>query len=435
MFQRRIYAHWLDPGYLGKQAVPKERLGARIKEFEGMLKMHALSGDVLCISDVQLIESHLLLYLFQDPEFGQFISQHPDFLVLVARPTDVLQAESERLAQIESGMVRILQMKDLYFSHTFNSPETMRRVAELFRGIDNETGAEGLFSMTGAFTNLLRDYAENDRPLVAGLYSGLKHFIFDKRARVALPPTTEGETSYFEEIRNIYDRLGNENPKLKQLLSRTLALAEQQTDQYRRVATLAALPHASESGHPEREIFLTVIQAWNLAVGRTIGADSDSAFCFRDAFPIPVHAGSTSGSTFVTRAAQEREFFADITHCSWHPATLRWLTLSRIRTECAPQITAFQQALSGTLAADEGREISPNIIGDKFKLLTDAAGRIIAENQPIIRPAPEWLVSASHITALGVALGLVFFGPIRWKLLPSRHPLPQLKHTNSYSAR
>ena len=106
--RRKIYAHWLDPDYLGKLVFSPDLRISQRHQFEGFLKMHALIGDCICISDVQLIESSLLLLLFADQGFRTFIAAHRDFLTLHATPTDRFGATWPRLKSVCSGMARIL---------------------------------------------------------------------------------------------------------------------------------------------------------------------------------------------------------------------------------------------------------------------------------------------------------------------------------------
>jgi len=79
MIERHIYAHWLDPDYLGKHVLPNDQLHERRRQFDAFLKMHAIAGDCMHISDVQLIESRVLLLSFADSGFRLFIDKHRNF--------------------------------------------------------------------------------------------------------------------------------------------------------------------------------------------------------------------------------------------------------------------------------------------------------------------------------------------------------------------
>src|ERR1700759_681614 len=121
MIACRLYAHWLDPDYCGKHVVPSAPIVEQQTRFNALLKMHALAGDCIHVSDVQLIESRVLLLNFHDPGFRRFLKKHPDFLRLIAQPTDDLGAKSERLARICSGLARISRFGDTYIPNTFES--------------------------------------------------------------------------------------------------------------------------------------------------------------------------------------------------------------------------------------------------------------------------------------------------------------------------
>src|SRR4051812_22176270 len=88
MVPRTIYAHWLDPDYLGRIIVPEYCHPTRILQFQTMLKMHAMLGDCVLLSDIQLVESRSLLLCFADPHFRNFIADrfNESFLQLRPRP-------------------------------------------------------------------------------------------------------------------------------------------------------------------------------------------------------------------------------------------------------------------------------------------------------------------------------------------------------------
>jgi hypothetical protein len=404
---RHIYAHWLDPDYLGEHAVPPNFRDQRLKQFEGMLKMHALVGDSIDISDVQLIASPLILSLFQDATFVGFIQTHPDFLRLVAAPRNELGAVTDRLGRVESGLVRIWELGESYIPHTFDSPQTIREVVRIFRGTRDELSAEALFALRGELTRFVRGYRGADKFFVVGLYKCLQHFIFNQQAITGSPVLPGASSYYYLEMESIREQLEPEQRKLKALLSQTMKLATTPEDRFKRGRMLVKLPNAGEAGHPDREKYLTIIQAWNVAVGRTIGADMDSAYCFRDVFPFPVYSGSTRGATtFLTYSAAEREMFSDLPHYDWHPASVSWDSLGDVRTNCRLEISAFQDSLTG-VTCDSG---DANGVVAKLNAMTKTASKIIAKDQLRLPTAPPIAVSACAATQFATIVASVAFG-------------------------
>src|ERR1039457_1418705 len=363
MRSRRIYAHWMDPDYLGKRIFSGDLLKERRDKFEGILKLHALLGDCICISDVQLIETSLLLLMFADAGFRAFITTHPDFIELVARPTDKFGARWDRLKVVGSGMARIIGFGDNYIPNTFESAATMKHVARMFENTKSQSDAEQLLRPGGKLKEFVAGYAEVDRTLVVGLYYALAHFLTDTRAPV-LPRESGKSTSYYVELESAYDSTTEEQLELRRLLTTTMALAKTEAEQFKRILILQKLPDVATIGHPDLVKYLTIMQAWNVAVGRTIGADQDSAYCFRGVFPIPVLSGRVPNcTTFVT--AQEDEVFASSSQYDWAPAMLGWGVLAEIRTACRSQIDRFQNSLAGAGSDAEGGR--PDVVGVNLK--------------------------------------------------------------------
>jgi hypothetical protein len=169
MKNRSYYAHWLDPDYTGRFALPRYQLPERVAEFETLLKMHAILGDSICINDIQLIESTALLLVFANDGFSRgFLPRHPDFLKLVARPSDRFSALSPRRARICSGFGRILSFGDSYIPATFESAETVPHIGRMFAAARNDGQAENLFDIQGDFTRFVRDYQGGDSNLLVG---------------------------------------------------------------------------------------------------------------------------------------------------------------------------------------------------------------------------------------------------------------------------
>lgn len=76
----RVYAHWLDPEFV-------DALNRKAGMLERSLKVHALLGDTLVLSDIQLIDSPLIYRLFAKDDFRQFLRDFPAFMQVVAQPT------------------------------------------------------------------------------------------------------------------------------------------------------------------------------------------------------------------------------------------------------------------------------------------------------------------------------------------------------------
>jgi len=391
---------------MGKYALPRNLFEQRFVEFETILKMHALLGDSICISDVQLIGSSVLLLLFADDSFrSDFLSKHPDFLRLIARRSDSISTASDRLARVYSGLGRILSFGNSYIPNTFSSAETVPHVAKMFSDVRSESDAERLFSHHGSFTQFVRHYPGADRNLVVGLYRALEHFLLNELAPVP-EAMFRNTSSYFEELEKIYAITSPANREVRQALTDVMALATTEAERFKRTLVLAKLPQAGKIGHPDRVKYLTMIQAWNVAVGRSIGADYESAYCFREAFPIPVHSGFTSD--LIVRAAAEDETIMTLPRYDWHPSSLNWKTVAKIREELKTPIDSFQDSLRNVASTrQEPKTVQAN---SSLEKLNKAAVKIIAEDQSRFPATPPLLAPLCATVVFGVNIVSAIFG-------------------------
>ena len=395
MIGRSIYAHWLDPDYLGWRVLPSDQVLDRTRQFQGFLKMHAIAGDCMHISDVQLIESRALLLSFADSGFRGFLDRHPEFLCLIGQPDFSLGGRSQRLATISSGLARIYRVRESYIPNTFHSKSLIPSIAELFMNANQDGDAERLFGHRGRFTEFLSRYADVDRDLVEGLYFALRHFVKNHAAPV--PQSTCGtEPSYFEELEKSLSNISEDDVDLRNTLINTMSMALSPDEKRRRSLILAKLPHTGKIGHPDRTKYILIAQAWNLAVGSRMAADCDSAYCFRGVAPIPIHSGLTPGrTTFTVRMGAEVELFDSIPHYDWHPALLQWQTISRIREECGKEIGDYQSSLA--CYNNPTGQSGYTRIEASFTELAKVASRVIAEDHCRLGQAPQWLSQTCSI--------------------------------------
>ena len=102
----RLYAQWLHGAYF-KLALSEGRGIREPQLFEAtiaVLKLHALFGTRIVLSDVQVIDSPIVLRLFADSSFRSFLRKHPYFLELVAYPEKV--TEPTRYSIATAGLRR-----------------------------------------------------------------------------------------------------------------------------------------------------------------------------------------------------------------------------------------------------------------------------------------------------------------------------------------
>ncbi|XUM02683.1 hypothetical protein ACQ86F_03680 [Streptomyces venezuelae ATCC 10712] len=107
-----IYAHWLDGEHLRVSGWEPQDTSLAV-----MLKIQALLGHTVVLSDVQLIDSHAVQALFETEDFRSFVRGCPSFL----RCTTAAPAGSDPFALVTTGLHRALEPG--WLSSSFDTAE------------------------------------------------------------------------------------------------------------------------------------------------------------------------------------------------------------------------------------------------------------------------------------------------------------------------
>lgn len=342
MSQRRFYAHWLDGEIMHPRCVVRSELVSRWRKIVGLLKMHAIFGDCICLSDVQLIDSRVLLWLFSQADFRIFLEQNPSFFRLVGRPTDKLDLGTEKLAIVGAGLGRSLN--ESWISSTFDPPQVTTEFAEAFKGLKNEGEARwALTNQKGPFKKLVESYSGPEKDLLAGMVQALYHFAVRVPDKVEPPQEKAKSLSYYEVLQKARDEHGLD------MVSNTLSFVENNAaNKYQRSPAVVAFENAGLDHDGNRVKYLNVIQAWNMGVSSTVNAEYDSVFSFRQVYPLPLLLGPISEFTDeIPASIGDRDLFESIDRVTWHPADLSWLTVAEVTDKCCQKILAYQDSIGG----------------------------------------------------------------------------------------
>lgn len=188
-----------------------------------------------------------------------------------------------------------------------------------------------------------------------------------------------------------------------------MAMAQTKDERSRRTLVLEKLTNVTSPGHGDLVKYVTIMQAWNVAVGRTTGADEDSAYPFKGVFPIPVLCEKVSSCT--TRVREPEDDLLALSHkYDWTPASIGWDVLARIRTTCQTEIIRYQDSLQAVEPTSSGAGADP--IGANKKALFDAASTIIAEERQKFQQLPPGIMSDLALASYGgIVVSMLFFGP------------------------
>jgi hypothetical protein len=390
---RALYAHWLDPEYLTWRAAQVFNMQHRLEKIESLLKMHAVLGDCLRLSDVQLTDSLAILSLFSGEQFRQFVEAYPDFLSLKGHPSHgFANLKSEKLAVIFKGLERA---RDLgWFSSTFPDATLVREIERQFRSVIDEEHA------VQKCNSLLK--ASPDK-LVSGLLYGLRHFsTFSNQVSVS----KDSDSSFnkvLEQAEDCLIRQGSSPAKVQA----TLQFIEEHThpgQRRKRTPAVLALHEAGLNNPSNRVVYFNIVQAWNIGVSNTLRASRDEAPAFEMVDPLPLYFGEFREAVLEmpTLTLADHEIMREVSMSDWHPAQLSWETIRRIRSEerCRAAIAAYQQKL-----------VSGNDVDKEFQLLIETVASALADEQlaPIHNFAQLTTIGkdvGSILTYLGAGLAI-----------------------------
>jgi hypothetical protein len=371
---RSFYCHWLDPEYLAIRGARKSVLDQRRQEIVGLLKMKAIFGDRVYLSDVQLNDSRVIFEMFVDKGFRAFLREHHDFLHLEAVPAKELSAAPEQLAVVGAALVRTLWKGSGWGSSTYGSPERTQSIAKAYLTIKSQSDLEGLLRPRGSLGKLRHACSSSGRQedkLVVGMLNAIEHF--------ASPLGSWGAShqlpkSYYEILEETAERLSSNDTRRKHVESalRFTKDMQQGTPKNRRGRSMA-LAKLEQDGltSPEaRRSYLLIIHAWNIGVSVSVGAEQDDALGFLDFEPFYDLYGETKEQTVVGLSDWELfEYVRRESAVDWHPALVTWPSIAEIRRKCQIEILKYQDSIRDRVN-DE----------DAFRDVVRCASRIITEN-------------------------------------------------------
>jgi len=395
-----VYAFWLDPEFLNPRAIGGTGISWKnwAHELERVAKLRALFGDRIILSNAQLTDSGLLFHLFMQEEFRRFCEACPDFLELRSPATERLGRQTDRLARIVSGLART---EDPDWISSTHPKELLVQIREKFRGIRHEEEALGsLFTGRGKLTEFVNQHSAR-APLLSGLRFALKHYLEVPRAPVG-PPHGDRRTydEVLEEAESRASQEWEEQDAWKRTIQETLAFIRKRVPANfhgNRSKAVEQLVNAAEPNHPERAMYLAIVEAWNVAVTNSLGAQVNSVVPFRDGIPLDTLFGHVDQyHALVSAHEAEPQVLSGIYQYEWSPSSLTWSALRSVREDrgCGEALARYHEAPSGE-ALDE---------------FCRAAGSVVAKVHPVMPPLHPALSILVPIASAGARLVAVMFG-------------------------
>jgi hypothetical protein len=277
--QHNLYAHWLDGEWL-KIAYPTVVRGyGRTMQtiIEGWLKLNALFGNQIVISDVQLTDSPIVINLFANPEFRKYISEDPQFLRLVAKPRDDIS--DPRLAIATRGLDRVYKQKVWTTSLPGVENKAIREFAKCILDLDKIDSAHIINERSKGPGKIIATYP-NQKMIFEGMFYGIFHFTEvtggPSDAKLKDRPYTDFVIETLQ--RNKKDK--NKSSELEEIWDIVITLVPDEEKRSLRSSLIRVLeklePDRQKWPDKHHKIWNTMVHAWNSNIADTLGAKGTS---------------------------------------------------------------------------------------------------------------------------------------------------------------
>jgi hypothetical protein len=342
--QMLAYNHTFDPEY-ARLALASDRTVLR------NVKLQALIGKQVVLSDVQLIDSPYILDLFGKQDFLGFLAENRDFLSLASTAAP---DEEPAWSKVTAGL-RAARNPN-WRSSIFPTADWTRSLA---KNISAAAVADEKRPLNEYGIEEQRVAPQHVR-LLSGLLGGVRYFASNPSQVLEALPHQE-RTDLYKVLTSLETRAELSAPVSKRV-SKTLNYIRgritDDKDRSSRSAILSKLENDSRLNRFERfSIWSTVVQAWNSAVQRSVRARGASAQMMR------------SSGTLTSYFDDEADFFLPITRTkailraadraastgvafllSADVETLSWSRISEVNDSCRRTRTAVQMAAAGDAA-------------------------------------------------------------------------------------
>ncbi len=266
-----LYAHWLDGEWIKvAKAITVEGYGKTLESIaEAALKLLALLGSRVAISDVQLTDSPVVLNLFSDPDFLSYLAIDQSFLTLVASPRQGIS--DGKLARATRGLERAM-------ANTWSSSlpgmhaNVIRTFADTLLNADMpETGKWLRAKSEGPRAFIEKQQKSEDRRFLVGMLNGICHF--SKKSGGPSESPFAHPRSYIDLLEECLQNESLKNIRasssaaalddLKKIRSTIATLVPEESERYKRSSLLRAF----EEKQPDRSKWLPHWhQVWNTVI-------------------------------------------------------------------------------------------------------------------------------------------------------------------------
>ncbi|MFD3502407.1 hypothetical protein [Streptomyces sp. NPDC058678] len=384
----RLYAHWLDGEYVRLKTLDSGV--SPLGEVERLLKFHALFGNTITLSDVQLIDSHAVLDLFGKESFVRYLKDHKDFLEIAARP----DVDESRFGVATSGLRRFMGSPGRTSSH-FGQPDVILAIAEIVLSRETSDLSE-ILNYRGPSGKILDRFPEFRNEILAML-EAVDHFC--TQGRWSTPASVDDPITHYDALIKVANT-SSLSPTHEAQVQTAIQFIEKYADQGTRNYRSNVLRLLDQLEWPEehKTVAHTVVSAWNYAVEQTVSPDGGSVGPLSASAPIAAYLSIPFDAVFDMRQQDEMSMFERckeqmISFLPGDPLVLPWRQIHVIVNETDETRRAYQEAVRAG-KADAIRETLAQHLRSITPLLTGPA------QDPF--PSHVWVMAAGAGAAVAV---------------------------------
>jgi len=318
-----------------------------------MIKLHALFGNELILSDIQIIDSSFILEQFSDPEFRRFLKEYPTFFHLVAKP----QGQGPRRFSIATSGIRRSAVTG-WVSSAFEDAHPVKELGQAILSAKSLDPSQQLLEdRKDTIGHIVRIKWPKYHKRLEGTLWAVDHFASESsRAPVAEPPSGVRIQSFFEVLESI---AGNSVlfPEYEKYIDQTIKhITTNVKDEQARHRRSMIYETLDKNGWPDKHqiVWHTVIQAWNCAVQNTMGAEGGSQSNLPLSAPVGVYLDRPTDALVPTTIRNGKIVNSPfsgkilVPFLNRDPATLSWNEIIDVCNKTTKTRDGFQTALLST---------------------------------------------------------------------------------------
>jgi hypothetical protein len=333
----RLYASWLDGEYLRLTASRRPNVETSI---ENLIKLHALFGNTLLLSDIQVTDCSVVQHLFASEAFRKFAYQRPDLFELVARSRGT--RVSDPFVRATSGLYRASMTG--WESSSLTDPRPLVDLAETILALEQQTDDLALVARP------VLDRWPNVADQLVGVVETIN--FFTTVGRSSDPATNVPSSSYFdilERLRDVSDLMPQDEATLENAINFVEMYAADNERPLYRSPVRRELRRLQGGLEGERgAIWHTVVAAWNYALQETLGAQGGSIGYLPSAVPVAAYLDNATDAFVHVRGQElpnELGYRPVVVHFPWDLGSLSWNVISTAVSETTSTREAFQSTL------------------------------------------------------------------------------------------